>query len=211
MDLLAWVAATATVLGALQLAPQLLRSVRLQSTVGLSLTWASVGLLLNMGWVAYRLSQELWASVASPAISAVLYGTLLLLVLRSARPTARLLGALAVVLGSLGLAALVGGWALLGIALGTWAGIQVAPAVWSTYRAGSTAAVAPALWVAGLAQAALWAYYGLAIGDMTFLVYGAGTGLGSLAILARLIAAPGAPFRPIRRTVRRIAFAATRK
>ena len=187
METVAFVAGAATVLSAWQLAPQLAKSLRIKSTAGLSPTWAAFGVAINLGWGAYRWSQDLWLSVFSPAIAAALYVGLLWLVLREA---SRRRGAFLALLGvvcSLSIAATIGGWSLVGTFLGLWAGVQVAPAVASAFRTGSPLAIAPGLWIIGLAQAALWGYYGYAVGDMALALYGVTMGTGSAAILLRLV------------------------
>ena len=188
MDNVALAALAATVLSALQLMPQLARSMRLSSTVGLSMTWAALGVLLNVGWVAYRSSQQLWVSVASPVIAAVLYLALLALVMRTDAMRLSFYLVLGAAASSIGLAGLAGGWSLVGTTLGLWGGVQVAPAVWSAFRTGPILAIAPTLWIVGLAQGTLWGYFGYAKADTAFVLYGVAMGTGSLAILLRYAA-----------------------
>lgn len=187
MDSVAAAAIAATALSAFQLIPQLIRSVRLRSTAGLSASWAAIGLILNLGWVAYRSSQQLWVSLPSPIIATCLYLALLVLVLRDGSPRyAVAAGALATIAALAG-AHLFGGWLVVGSVLGIGGGVQVAPAVWSAYRSTGTA-IAPGLWFAGLGQAVLWGFFGVANGDTAFVLYGVAMGAGSLAILLRCAA-----------------------
>ena len=188
METVAFVAGAATVLSAWQLMPQLARSLRVRSTAGLSPAWAAIGVIINVGWGAYRWSQELWLSIFSPVIAAVLYMCLLYLVLQSSPRRRSVYVALAGVTCSLGLTGAVGGWPLIGTALGLWGGVQIAPAVWSAFRTGQPLAIAPGLWIIGLAQAALWGYYGHAVGDAALTLYGITMSTGSVAILLRFAA-----------------------
>ncbi len=185
MDSAVVVAGVATVLGAFQLLPQLIRSVRVGSTAGLSGSWAAIGVVLNVAWIGYRSAQELWISLPSPIITALLYGALLLLVMRSS-PNLRSMTLWATTaVGSLTIAGVIGGWPLVGTALSIGAAIQIAPAVWSAFRTRGPLAIAPGLWIVGLAQATLWGYFGHHVGDRALLVYGWTIALGSAAILIR--------------------------
>lgn len=185
MEIVAFAAGMATVLSAFQLLPQLARSMRLSSTAGLSPIWASIGVVINVGWGAYRWSQELWLSLLSPIIAAGLYVALLWLVLHSIPQRRGTYLAIAGASSTIGIAGLLGGWQLVGTALGLWAGVQIAPAVWSAFRTKGQLAIAPGLWMVGLGQALLWGYYGHAVGDGALVIYGVAMGTGSAAILVR--------------------------
>ncbi len=185
METVGFAAGAATVLSAWQLVPQMAKSMRTQSTTGLSPTWAAIGGMVNIGWFGYRWSQELWLSLFSPAIAATLYFGLLWLVLRFAPQRRSVHAAVFGVALSLAAAGASGGWPLVGTVLGLWAAVQITPAVWSAHRARGPLAIAPGLWIVGLSQALLWGYYGTAVGDSALVLYGITVGTGALTILLR--------------------------
>ena len=185
MDGAAITAAAATALSAWQLVPQVTKTRRVASTVGLSPAWAVFGVILNVGWVAYRWSRELWPALVSPVAGLVLYLVLVVLIVRSGRAMWWALAGAGVMGASLGVGAAIGGWVAFGLCLGAWSAVQVGPSVWTAFRTADLSAVARGMWLIGLAQAAAWGHYGLVTGDLALVVYGGVTGSGSAIILAR--------------------------
>jgi len=185
MSAAAFSAGAATVLAAWQLVPQIAKLRRVRSTAGVSPTWVLLGVVLNGAWLAYRSSQGLWLGVPSPLIAAGLYVVTFRLIKDPATPT-RLAVLISVFAGTgLGVMGMVGGWALFGAVLGISGVVQAAPSLWVSFHSPSLSAVAPGLWVIGLAQAVLWGHYGWMAEDAALVMYGGATSATSLAILIR--------------------------
>ena len=178
-------AAVATVLAAVQLIPQLVKLRRVGSSAGISPTWALLGASINGGWVLYRWSQELWLSIPSPAMAAVLYATTLVMVSRL-EPRLRPSKFAAVALGgSLAGAAAAGGWLAMGVVLALSSAFQAVPLLWTAFRSAHPNAIAPQVWLIGLTQALLWGHYGWWQADVPLIVYAVTSSLASVAMLAR--------------------------
>ena len=179
----------ATVLAAGQLIPQVVKLRRVGTSVGISPTWALLGVAINGGWVLYRWSQELWLGIPSPAMAAVLYAVTLFMVnrleprMRASRFAAVALG------GSLCGAAAAGGWVAMGVVLAASSAVQIAPSLWAAFRSANPHAIAPEVWMIGIAQALLWGHYGWWRSDIPLMVYAATTSMASAVMLARYVLA----------------------
>ncbi|NNF62918.1 MAG: hypothetical protein HKN07_01550 [Acidimicrobiia bacterium] len=185
-------AASATVLAAWQVAPQVWKLRRDGSHAGLSPTWALLGVVTNVAWVAYRWVEGLWFGLPSPAVAAVLYSVLFLFIGRAVRDLRWTLVAAMSAAAVLAIGAFRG-WAVLGVMLGLSGGIQAAPSVWAAFRTRVPVGIAPSVWAIGVAQATMWGFYGNSVGDNALVLYGLTMGTASLAVLARYFstAAPG--------------------
>ena len=193
MDASAISALLATLLAAIQLLPQVLKLRRHRATAWLSPTWALLGVSINVGWVSYRWSQELWLSSPSPVIAAGLYlATVMMIDRLEPRMRWARLAAIAL-LGVLSGAGAAGGWLAVGTVLALSSGAQAAPLLWMAFRSRELGGVAPEVWMIGLTQACLWGHYGWWHADMALMVYAATTAAASVAMLAR--------YAYIRRTV----------
>lgn len=185
MDAVVFSAGAATVLGAWQLVPQVVKLRRVALPAGLSPTWALLGISTNVAWAVYRWSQGLWLGLPSPVIAALLYVAALWLIVRSL-PSLRWAGLAGMAwFGCIGGAAAVGGWTLVGTVLGVSSGLQAAPSIWAAYRSSRPVGIAPSLWVIGLAQAVLWGYYGWANADLALVLYAITLSLAAVLILGR--------------------------
>lgn len=178
-------ASMATVLAATQLLPQVLRLRRDRTTSGLSPTWALLGVSINVGWILYRWSQELWWGIPSPVIAASLYLATLVMINRL-EPRMRWAKFAAIaLLGAFTGAAAAGGWLAVGTLLAVSSGAQAAPLLWTAFRSHELRGVAPEVWMIGLTQAFLWGHYGWWHGDMALMVYAATTATVSVTMLSR--------------------------
>ena len=189
---------TANVLGAGMAYPQVHKLVRTGRLEGLSATWVGVSIAMNTWWFVYGISTGLWALVPVSAVSLVLYGSIAVVMYRSARSqmVASFLAGL-VVLGLIPVPALVlGGWTVAGVVIGLGYGAQLAPAVVAAFRTSQLQGIAAGTWLLAFAEAVLWLIYGIHVGDVALLVGGgAGVTMASL-ILGRLTVTGHRPFRP---------------
>lgn len=177
-------AAGATVLAAWQVAPQAWKLRRYGLNAGLSPTWALLGVVTNVGWVAYRWSEGLWFGLPSPMVAAALYAVTFLLIGRTLSDVRWPFAAATLAVAALCLGA-IGGWAGLGVMLGLSGGVQAAPCLWAAFRAKVPVGIAPSVWVIGAGQAVMWGYYGMSVGDDALVLYGLTMGIASLGVLAR--------------------------
>lgn len=157
------------------LVPQIFKLVRTRDTAGISTTWPALGFAINVGWFSYMISQQLWVSIAPPAITFTAYGVTLWALRRAGRDIAPtyLRGAGAAV--ALVAITIVGGWTVLGVALGLSYGAVLAPSVWTAYRTASPSGIAPLTWWIGAVEALLWGSFGWYHSDrgiLTFMVVG---------------------------------------
>jgi uncharacterized protein with PQ loop repeat len=178
-------AAAATLLAATQLMPQVVKLRRDRTSSGLSPTWALLGVSINVGWVMYRWSQELWWGIPSPVIAACLYLATLIMINRLEPRMQRPMFAATALLGALTGAAAAGGWLAVGTLLAVSSGAQAAPLLWTAFRSHELSGVAPEVWMIGLTQACLWGHYGWWHGDVALMAYAATSAAVSVAMLAR--------------------------
>jgi uncharacterized protein with PQ loop repeat len=178
-------ASLATLLAAIQLLPQVLKLRRDRTTAGLSPTWALLGVSINVGWVSYRWSQELWLSIPSPVIAAGLYLATLMMIddLEPRMQWGRFVAI--ALLGVLSGAGAAGGSLAVGTVLALSSGAQAAPLLWRAFRSRELGGVAPTVWMIGLTQACLWGHYGWWHTDVALMVYAATTAVVAVAMLAR--------------------------
>jgi len=178
----------ATISTAVFLLPQVIKLIRTRDSAGVSATWPALGFVINVGWFAYLIYNQLWASIMAPFITFIFYAVTLWALARTGRslrtPMWRGVGwsvLLMVVLAT-------GGWATFGVALGLSYGVMLTPSVWTAYRTADPSGIAPLTWWIGLIEASLWGYYGAFHSDrgiVTFAVVGV---VGSSLTLARYYA-----------------------
>ena len=177
----ALVLAAATGLTAVFLVPQIVRVHRTRDVSGLSATWASFGLLTNLGWVLYLGTRGLWLAALAPILAVVTYGVMAVALARRSTDRRWLWAAGVYTVLLLWL----GGIESLGIALVVAPVVQLTPAIVAAYRTRCPTGISPATWSLSIAEAVMWGWYGWLIGDLTLLGYGVVTGVGSLFVLVR--------------------------
>lgn len=178
----------ANVLGSAMAYPQAAKMVRTGNAEGVSAVWAGVSVSMNLWWLVYGLANGLWGLVPTSAIATVLYGVIVVSLLRSVgRPAAR-----GLVVGAFGFGMaplpvlLVAGWQAAGVTIGLCYGMQLMPAVIAAWRTRELSGVAPGTWFLAWLEGAIWGVYGLYVLDGALLVGGvAGVALSSL-MLGRL-------------------------
>ncbi len=173
------------------LLPQIVKLVRTGNSDGVSTTWPALGFVINVGWFAYLIAQELWASIFAPFFTFLGYAVIMWAVGRTGRDlsTSYLRGAAAA--GLLTATALLGSWETLGVVLGIAYGLVLAPSIWTAYRTSIPSGISPLTWWIGLVEALLWGYYGWFHSDrgiITFMVVGV---MGSGLMLLRYYATRG--------------------
>ena len=190
----------ANVMGAGMAYPQAARIVRHRITSGVSGVWAGVSLSMNLWWLAYGLSEQLWGLVPVSAVAAVLYGVIIVAYVRAAGRAVvpRVLVGL-LVLGMAPLPFLLaGGWIVAGLAIGLCYGMQLVPAVVAACRSRQLDGLAPSTWIMAWIEAVIWLVYGWFVADLALLAGGASGALMSAIILARLAITGHRPFRVVR-------------
>jgi uncharacterized protein with PQ loop repeat len=185
-EILANIAVVAATMGTIAfLVPQISKLIRTGDSSGVSTTWASLGLVTNVGWAAYLSSQGFWIAILAPIFTIVAYALTMWALVRTGRDPRQsyLLGAVWGVL--LTATALVAGWTALGVVLGLSYGVMLTPSVWTAFRTANPSGISPGTWRIGIVEALLWGYYGwfhADIGILTFSVVGL---VGSMLMLTR--------------------------
>lgn len=203
--ILTFLAISATVLGSGMALPQARRLARTRRVEGVSATWVGVSVILNLWWLAYALAERVYVLVPVSVISALLYATIGIFVVRS---TGRR-SVFAMATGALGLGMvplpflLAGGWVLAGVAIGGCYGLQLAPAVVATFRTRVLVGVSSFTWLLAWLESMLWLGYGVGIRDTALIAGGAVGAVMSAAILVRLAVTGHRPLEPVVRLLAR--------
>ena len=180
----ALVLASATGLTAVFLFPQIARVSHSGDTSGLSATWAVFGLTTNLAWILYLGTLGLWAAVLAPALAVVTYGIMVVVLVRRASGSGWVWAA-AGYTAVLATAWSWGGVEALGVILVLAPVVQMTPAIWAAHRVRCPTGISPVTWSLSGAEALLWGWYGLLVGDLALLGYGLVTAVGSILILRR--------------------------
>lgn len=195
--MLVLIVVAANVLGGAMALPQASKVWRERQTEGVSTHWVGISIALNSGWALYAWGVGDAGIVPVSVVAVTSYLLIARALLRfdtSASITVMTVPAVAaLVLPAAALAA--GSWAAAGVVLGAMYGVQLLPAVVTVYRSAEVSGVSWATWIIGLAEAALWAVYGLARTDPGLATLGLVGSLMSALVLVRL--ALGRP-RPLR-------------
>ena len=173
------------ILAVVGLLPQVAKLVRTRVPDGVSITWASFGVVTNTTWAAYLASQQLWLALPSVVLVSVAYVATFLVLARLGAPSGRAVGlgiAWTAVLAATGLAA---GWTALGAVLGFSYIVQVAPGLWVAFRTPHPDGISPATWTIAMVEGALWGYYGWWHGDLPVMLFAVIASSASVAMLAR--------------------------
>jgi len=80
------------------------------------------------------------------------------------------------------------GWTTLGVALGLSFGVMMTPSLWTAYRTPDPSGISAGTWWLGVAEAALWGFYGWHNADAGIITFAVTALLGSAGMLARLAA-----------------------
>lgn len=178
----------ANVFGVGMIVPQAVRIHRTRIADGVSATWIGISLALNLGWFLYGVHGRLWGLIPVSAGALLLYG----IVAAKLISITGSLGLRRVTTGVLGAsvapasALMAAGWIGLGLTLGLAYGLQFTPAVVSALRATSTGGISAATWIMALAEAVIWAIYGVAVSDWALILGGLGGTVMASIIVGRL-------------------------
>ncbi len=188
-ETLANIAIVAATLGTITfLLPQIVKLVKTKDSAGVSSTWPALGFVTNVGWFTYVINRQLWAAMLAPFVTFVSYAVTLWALSRSGRDL-RASAVRGAVWGILLVATTLGaGWVALGVVLGLSYGVMIAPSVWTAYRTNDPSGISPGTWWIGVAEAALWGYYGLFHSDRGIITFGVVGVIGSALILTRYYA-----------------------
>jgi len=180
------VAVVATAVTFVQVVPQVVRLLRLKRTEGASPAWAAIGMVINIGWIAYVIAEEFWVTIPAILAAIVSFGLVLFLLWRNgADVRVAVIAGIVVGVASVGLQ-LVAGWTVLGTVLGLSNGLYLGPSVWAAWRSYAPVGVAPLTWVLTAGEGILWGYYGVLVAAIPIMVYGSTAFLLAALILLRL-------------------------
>jgi uncharacterized protein with PQ loop repeat len=185
-ETLANVAVVAATVGTIAfLVPQISKLIRTGDSAGVSTTWAALGLVTNVGWFAYMISQGFWAAILAPFVTIIAYALTMRALVRTGRDPGKSYAA-GVVWGVLLVATVfLMGWTTLGVVLGLSYGVMLTPSVWTAFRTADPSGISPGTWRIGVVEAFLWGYYGWFWADAGILTFSLVGFVGSLLILAR--------------------------
>lgn len=167
------------------LLPQIVKLIRTGDSSGVSTTWPALGLVTNIGWFVYLISQELWASVVAPLVTFLSYGVTLWALARTGRGLRPSYVRGAVWMALLIVTTWTSGWTTLGVVLGLSYGVMLAPSVWTAYRTVNPSGISAGTWWIGLAEVLLWGYYGWFHADAGILTFSVVGLIGSVLMLLR--------------------------
>lgn len=183
---LANIAVVAATVGTIAfLVPQITKLNRTGDSSGVSTTWAALGLVTNVGWLGYLISQGFWIAIPAPIFTVVAYALTMWALVRTGRDPRQsyVLGA---VWGALlTVTALLAGWIALGVILGLSYGVMLTPSIWTAFRTADPSGISPGTWWIGIAEAFLWGYYGWFWADIGILAFSVVSLVGSVLMLAR--------------------------
>jgi uncharacterized protein with PQ loop repeat len=176
----------ATVMAWWSLIPQIRKLLRTSDPAGVSGTFPAIGLVSNVGWTAYLLSQQLWAAAPATTVMVLFYAAVLRALRKAEAPIgwALIRGAVSMVI--LVIAYMWGSWAVLGLVLGWAYAPQLAPAVWAAYRTVAPTGISTGTWTLIGIEAGLWMVYGALLRDTPVMIFAAIGLVGALLILARV-------------------------
>ncbi len=178
------VGVAATAVTFVHVVPQIARLLRTGRVEGVSVAWAAVAIVLNLGWMAYVIVQEFWITIPSIVAAIVSFGSALYLMYRNGadvRP-GMLLSA-AVAMGSVGIQ-LAAGWTVLGTVLALSNGLYLGPSVLTAWRSHAPVGVSPLTWALATLEGLMWGCYGVLVAAGPLIVFGATeAGLSALVML----------------------------
>ncbi|MCY3950222.1 MAG: hypothetical protein OXF61_13595 [Acidimicrobiaceae bacterium] len=180
------IAVVANTVTFVQVVPQVLRLVRLKRIEGTTPAWAAIGMVVNVGWTAWVIAEEIWIAIPAVLAAVISFGLVLFLLWRNGADVR-----IAVIAGmAVGVAAvvlqLVAGWTVLGTVLAFANGLYLGPSVWAAWRSYAPVGVAPLTWVLTAWEGILWGYYGVLVEAIPIMVYGSTAFLLGALILLRL-------------------------
>lgn len=185
--LISLTAGLANILGVGMLLPQARRIARTRSSEGVSGAWVGAGLGINLGWLVYGVTANVWGLLPVSAGSFAMYVWILYLLAPVAQQSTREALHIALALTALlTLAFTLTGTSGLGFTLSACYTVQFAPAAWAAVRQPNLDGVSPATWIMAAIEAILWAIYGIAINDLPVTLGGVGATLMSTIILVCL-------------------------
>ncbi len=180
------VAGVATAVTFVQVVPQVVRLLRLKRTEGASPAWAAIGMVINIGWIAYVIAEEFWVTIPAILAAVISFGVVLYLLWRNgADVRAAVISGIAVGVACVVLQRVVG-WNDLGTVLGLSNGLYLGPSVYAAWRMYAPVGVAPLTWVLTAGEGILWGYYGVLVEAVPIMVYGSTAFLLAALILLRL-------------------------
>lgn len=176
----------ATVFGAPQFLPQMLKLRATRDAAGVSWTWAALTTVSNAAWIAYFALSRYWTALIPSCSVTLLAGTLTIMLTRLGKATPRslvLIGAWAVALAAVGGGT---GRAGLGTMLAAAFVVQVTPSLWTAYRTARPSGVSTGTWTLILGELACFLAYGWHEADPRLIALGSTGVTASALMIARL-------------------------
>lgn len=176
----------ATAVTFVQVVPQVVRLLRIRRVEGTSPAWAAVGMVINIGWIAYVIAEEFWETIPAVLSAVVSFGAVLYLLYRNgAKVRPAVLYGIAVGMACVALQ-LISSWTVLGTVLGLSNGLYLGPSVVAAWRAYAPVGVSPLTWVLTAVEGLLWGFYGVLVAAGPIMVYGSTAAALAVLILVRL-------------------------
>lgn len=180
------VAVVATAVTFAQVVPQIVRLLRLKRIEGTSPAWAAIGMVINIGWMAYVIAEEFWVAIPAVLAAVISFGLVLYLLWRNGADVRfPVIAGIAVGVACVGLQ-LAAGWTVLGTVLGLANFLYLAPSAWAAWRSYAPVGVAPLTWVLTAGEGILWGCYGVLVEAIPIMVYGSTAFVLAAFILLRL-------------------------
>ena len=180
------IAVVANTVTFVQVVPQVVRLVRLKRIEGTTPAWAAIGMVVNVGWTAWVIAEEVWEAMPAVLAAVISFGLVLYLLWRNgADVRIAVIAGIAVGVACVGLQ-LVAGWTWLGTVLAFANGLYLGPSVWTAWRSYAPVGVAPLTWVLTAWEGILWGYFGILVAAIPIMFYGGTAFLLAAGILLRL-------------------------
>lgn len=163
--------AVAVVLALTQPVPQVVRLLRTRSVAGVSAATTWLGLVINVAWGVYGIARGLLPVAVLSSAYVVGYAVVAALLVANGKRSGMAHAAAA----ACGFAALtaVAGWVALGSALALSVGVQFVPQVVEAWRSTDLSGLAAGTYLVCLVDGVVWGGYGLVVGDVPLVLYGA--------------------------------------
>lgn len=154
---------------------------------GVSWSWAALASINNASWFTYFALSAYWTALVPVGSSAVLAGTLAVLLAWRRRPAARQVGGVATWLTIVVVSLALGGILGLGTLLAAAFLVQMAPSLWTAYRTHDPSGISRGTWLLVLGEVSCWLAYGLHQADARLIVLGVSGIVCSGLMLARTV------------------------
>ena len=187
-DLVSLAVVVASILGVGMLIPQAVNMALRREFNGVSPSWIGGGVAINGGWIAYAVTADLPGLLPVSLGAALLYCWMAVMSRKQPFAVVMWIVVSALVLAALFVAAaILAGVAGVGTVVASLYAGQFAPAAWSALTSRNVSGVSVLTWVMAVAEAAIWAVYGLAQDDRNLVIGGAGAVVMSTVVIISVL------------------------